>query len=304
MIYPNRAFFALLCLAIGCAVMLTLSAARLLSAGIPADGWASINVAWRCLLIPGRGDVPLHIANYLLLTVLGCGTVRGSGLLLLQWYRTRCFLANWNAPGDIRSEVLARSGARVGLTGRLDLLRSPYPLAFCYGLSRPRVCVTTGLLAVLSERELEAILRHEEYHVIHCDPLKLILANALAATFFFLPLLGMLRSYYTLAKELAADRHVVRAMGADRSLAAALCKLLAAAPAADSSIAVGTTTCLTARVDVLLGEHHSPRLHFPVAGLLRTAMAIALLALPLFAPLPIFTGNTPLVLGQIAHSIC
>lgn len=304
MLYPNRAFFALLSLALVLAAILALSAARLLLAGIPASGWSPIAVAWRCALLPATSDVPRHLVSYLFLAVLAYGMVRGTGTLLLQWYRTRCLLTAWNAPSAVWPDVLTRGGARLGLADRLDLLVSPYPLAFCYGLRRPRVCVTTGLLAVLDERELEAVLRHEGYHVAYRDPLKLIVANVLAAAFFFLPLLDMLRGYYTVAKELAADRHVVQSMGEDRSLTAALCKLLSVAPAAGSSAAVGAATCLAVRVDALLGEQVSPRPHFPLAGLLHTAVGIVLLALPLFVPLSVFTGNTLLVLGQQAHPLC
>jgi len=42
----------------------------------------------------------------------------------------------------------------------------------------------------VSPAELDAVLEHEHYHVRNRDPLKLVLARALPAAFFYLPVLA------------------------------------------------------------------------------------------------------------------
>lgn len=297
MMHPSRAFYALLGLALGCTAVLAAAAARFLRAGAATGAESPESVTWRAVLIPKSSDLFIHLMAYLLLALLAAGLVSGLGRLLVQRLRTGHFLARCGVAGAGGAVppggALERVVARAGLGGRVEILLSPRPLAFCHGFRQPRVCLTSGLVAALDEHELEAVLRHEGYHVAYRDPLKLATANMLAAVFFFLPIFAMLRDYYAVAKELAADRHAMRAMGEERSLAAALYKLLALTPAGDVMPVIGATTCLTERVDALLGERVSPRRHFPLAGLLRTMIGAWLLAFPLFAPLTIFTGGAP-----------
>lgn len=298
---PAYAFRALLALAFAGSALLASAAARFLSAGIRAGDRALVRGNWRGILIPDAGDLAIHLIGYLLLALLVAGLLRGTCSLLLQWRRTRRFLAEYRARDAATSaaaaRTLARVGARVGLSGSLDLLVSPRPLAFCYGFRRPRVAVTTALVAALDEREFEAVLWHEGYHVTARDPARLAMANVFAATFFFLPLLPILRDHYGVAKELAADRRAVRAMGGERGLAAALCKLLLLAPAVSTPPAgmVGATSYLALRVDALLGEGTPQRPRVPLTPLLWTLAGGALLALLLVIPLTLFTAGSVLL---------
>src|SRR6185312_12316095 len=61
------------------------------------------------------------------------------------------------------------------------------PCAFCAGLLRPTVYISTGALARLAPPELEAVLWHEATHRLRRDPLRLAIARVLAGA---LPLLG------------------------------------------------------------------------------------------------------------------
>ena len=113
----------------------------------------------------------------------------------------------------------------VGLVGRVVLLDAPERFSFVYGLLTPRVAVSRGLLQGISDEELRAVLEHERYHVCNLDPLKILLVQALSATFFFLPALDSLRARYVAGRELAADRRAVRACGR-RPLVSALLKVV------------------------------------------------------------------------------
>ncbi len=120
---------------------------------------------------------------------------------------------------------LAFTAREIGLGGRVVLLDAPERFSFAYGILTPRVVVSRGLLKGVSADELRAILEHEHYHVCNLDPLKVMLVQALSATFFFLPALDSLRARYLAGRELAADRRAVKACGR-RPLAGALLKVV------------------------------------------------------------------------------
>jgi Zn-dependent protease with chaperone function len=123
------------------------------------------------------------------------------------------------------TEGLAFTAREIGLGGRVVLLDAPERFSFAYGVLTPRVVVSRGLLEGVSDDELRAILEHEHYHVCNLDPLKVVLVQALSATFFFLPALDSLRARYLAGRELAADRRAVKACGR-RPLVGALLKVV------------------------------------------------------------------------------
>jgi Zn-dependent protease with chaperone function len=91
------------------------------------------------------------------------------------------------------------------------IVRDPEPRAFCVGLVRPRVVVTTGALTTLSDGELAALLAHEAAHVRRRDGLRLLLVRAAADGLFFCPgarqLAARLAALAELEADEAADRH-------------------------------------------------------------------------------------------------
>ncbi len=110
------------------------------------------------------------------------------------------------------------------LEGRTTLIACTAPVALCHGLRRPRLLLSTGAVRGLSVAEVEAVLRHECAHLRRRDPLRLVAARALAAALPAVPLLGAFAATLPAAQELAADRAVLTAIGAD-ALAGALLKV-------------------------------------------------------------------------------
>ncbi|MDX1521938.1 MAG: M56 family metallopeptidase, partial [Anaerolineae bacterium] len=100
------------------------------------------------------------------------------------------------------------------------------PQAFCLGLIRPQIWLTTGLVELLSDDELTAVLAHEAHHCRHRDPLRLVISRALRAAFFFLPVVDSLAKAAELQQEIAADRSAIRTLGDDLPLLCALQKLI------------------------------------------------------------------------------
>jgi beta-lactamase regulating signal transducer with metallopeptidase domain len=93
------------------------------------------------------------------------------------------------------------------------------------------------------------VLEHERYHVRNLDPLKVLLARALPATFFYVPALASLRGRYIAGRELAADRRAVEACGR-QPLAGALVKVVEAPrwPELHAAAAIGGPDLLDVRV--------------------------------------------------------
>lgn len=123
------------------------------------------------------------------------------------------------------------------------------PLAFCGGLLRPRVYVSTGALERLGEDELAAVVAHEAHHATRRDPLRILVARAIGDAYS----LGALPRREQALAELAADEAVVRSRGA--------------APLASALLAFPAEEIAPERVDRLVGER--PRREVPstlVAG--------------------------------------
>lgn len=100
------------------------------------------------------------------------------------------------------------------------------PRAFCLGFWRPRIWLTAGLVDLLTDEELIAVLTHEVAHCRQRDPLRLLLSRALTSAFFFLPLVSDLAKLAELQQEVAADQAAIIHLSNDLPLLCALQKLL------------------------------------------------------------------------------
>jgi hypothetical protein len=158
------------------------------------------------------------------------------------------------------------------------------PFAFCAGYLRPRVYLSTGLIERLSEEELHAVVAHERHHLRRRDPLRRLIARALADGLFFVPILGRSSERYIALGELAADEAAVDAVGARRPIAAAFLKV--SGEGASPTPVAGIDP---ERVDRLLGDPRSggwrvPRTMAGWSALAVLALAALFLAASLVQP--------------------
>jgi beta-lactamase regulating signal transducer with metallopeptidase domain len=167
----------------------------------------------------------------------------------------------WATHG-VMSRVLARrvtaadrvtAAARSVGFGAVDVVADTSVFTFCYGFRSPRVCVSTGLVDLLDDAELRAVLRHEAHHARHRDPLKILVSRTVASGLFFLPLAGALRNSFLARKEICADAEASQP-GNDFSLARALVKMLKAdRPTWPAGVlAIGAISPTEARIQHLL----------------------------------------------------
>ena len=120
---------------------------------------------------------------------------------------------------------LTEAAARAELPD-IDFVADERAFAFCYGVLNPRVCVSSGLVELLSPIEMHAVLLHERHHLVSRDPLKVLVSRALGMGLFFLPAAHDLRDRYLVDKEIAADASAAEAVSSEIPLASALLKLL------------------------------------------------------------------------------
>jgi Zn-dependent protease with chaperone function len=157
--------------------------------------------------------------------LVGGGVVLGARSLWRQIAASRVLARRVQSLALELPGELAHAATTAGLKGRVVLVDCEEWFSFAYGALTPQVAVSRGLLEGVSAEELRAVLEHERYHVANLDPLKVLIVRALPATFFFLPVLGALRTRYVAGRELAADRRAVQACGR-KPLVSALLKVV------------------------------------------------------------------------------
>ncbi len=158
---------------------------------------------------------------------------------------------------------LARVGESLDLRGRLICLDDPRLAAFCFGFLRPRVAVTTGLLARLDDEELAAVLAHERHHLHRRDPARSVAVHALTAAAFMFPVAPAVRQRLEARSELAADRAAL-AVAPRGALAGALLTVLAGGEA--PVVGAARLSATEARIAHLTGNPTLPAIPIKAAA--------------------------------------
>lgn len=142
--------------------------------------------------------------------------IRGCWSLVEQVWNTqqlvRLFFPLRETPPARLRGLLESQGLSAESTVFLNLTTNH---AFCLGFWQPRIWLTAGLVNLLTDEELTAVLTHEVHHCRHRDPLRLLIVRALRAAFFFLPLIGNLAKAIELQQETEADQSTIRHLGDD-----------------------------------------------------------------------------------------
>lgn len=166
------------------------------------------------------------------------------------------------------------------------VVASDLPLAYCLPGPRPRVVLSRGAVALLSDDELRAVLAHEEAHLDQRHDLVVLPFVALRATFPRLRAVRTAGAEVALLVEALADDRAVRAH--DRTvLARALCKVGAASAPAGGLPASGTGVLV--RAQRLL--HPAPPLPLRTRLALVAATGLVLVPVPLGLLLPLLTAR-------------
>ncbi len=172
-------------------------------------------------------EIPRPLSSVL---ILAAGLVAGTGLLsfLVQLIKTHIFLKKLLVKKIPVSRVLARILETLKLTKRVVLVKDDNLFSFCCGIFSPFIVVSTGLVRSLTAKELEAVLLHEQSHLISRDPGKVLLGKTFSSMFFFLPIFRELHKNTEAVNELLADQWAISHQENSTFLRRALKKILAA----------------------------------------------------------------------------
>ncbi len=130
----------------------------------------------------------------------------------------------------VRNDVVEKLGSRLDLHKKILVCQSNHPFAFCFGFINPKIYISTGLVKILSKKELEAVLRHEKYHLSNKDALVGFFATIIQSLFPFFPIIADIAKHYRIQNEIAADRSAIIAMGSSEPLISVLRKIVAYEP--------------------------------------------------------------------------
>ena len=168
------------------------------------------------------------------------------------------------------------------LLARTSVVDHDVPLAYCLPGLRPRVVLTRGVLDLLREDEVRAVLAHEQAHVEQRHDLVVLPFLALGATFPRLPGVLVAKQEVALLIEMLADDRAVRRH--PRAVLARALYRVGAAQIPEGGLGVtGDGVLLRAQ-----------RLISPAASLHGAARAAVLLATALVLSLPVLGLLVPL----------
>ncbi|MEU2334683.1 M56 family metallopeptidase [Streptomyces sp. NPDC013172] len=183
----------------------------LTACGLPADA-------------PSAGGAPLTVDDVLAIAAPVVVILLPVGWLVRCAWRARRAL-------NRQLDMLALVGEPAPEYGA-TIVDHGIPAVYCLGGRRARVVVTSGVLDVLTEEQLRAVLEHERAHIVGRHHLLKILVDAFSRAFRGLPLARHAKEQTNLLLEMIADDRALRHHSRD-ALATAMCEVAAGrAPAA------------------------------------------------------------------------
>jgi len=173
----------------------------------------------------------------------------------------------------------------LGLADKTVIIKSNKSFAFCLGVKSPKIYISTELLSKLTLKEIESVLRHEQYHLENHDTFTMIVASVTYSFIPFFPLFGDFIKNYQVNREIYADNFAVEKIGSSAYLISALKKLLKF-PTAQNTIyaAIADHDTLEPRIYSLINKPYSRR-QFRLKHLFITLFSIVVIAT--FIALPV-----------------
>jgi beta-lactamase regulating signal transducer with metallopeptidase domain len=124
------------------------------------------------------------------------------------------------------SPKLKNLSLSLNLANKIIETEDKIPYIFCYGVFRPKICISSVLTRKLNRNELKTVLKHEAYHLMVYEPIKLFIVKVFSKIFFFIPGLKNLKDQYIAISELQADVWATDGFCNKAPLASAMSKIL------------------------------------------------------------------------------
>ena len=143
------------------------------------------------------------------------------GLVALGLYvAVRIFLTVWRIiqqhksleQKTTRNHYILPIIKKLQLQNKVRVIQDSRMGAFCFGVTSPKIYISTQMISVATTDEVEVVLRHEKYHLENNDTLVMLFAVFVESLFPFFPLLNDFISHYQTNRELQADKSAFSAM--------------------------------------------------------------------------------------------
>lgn len=196
----------------------------------------------------------------------------------------------------------------LSLEGKVYLIKDNKPLAFCFGIRNPKIYLSSEMLRLLNSIELEAVLRHEKYHLENKDTLTMLLASVGQSLFPFFPLLGDFLHNYRIEREIKADKEAITGLGDRKPLIATLSKLLSFEQPTPATVpAIADADTLEPRIKFLAGGEPTFK-KFGIRNAILSFLSITALAAVILTPVYAIDvsgrGHNPVAMMCLAEQRC
>jgi beta-lactamase regulating signal transducer with metallopeptidase domain len=162
---------------------------------------------------------------------------------------------------------------------QLQIISYKAPIAMTIGLWKPQIILSTGLMDMLEQSELQAVIEHEKCHMRHRDPLAIFLLSMISKAMWYIPIFAWMADKYPILIELRADKYAIIQMKQSADLGSALLKLLKQAPTPHISLSHASfaETSMNVRIKHILDPEMQLSLPWPIIRISISLLTIILL---------------------------
>ena len=171
------------------------------------------------------------------------------------------------------------------------LVKNKKIFAFCFGIYNPKIYLSSALIGLISNKEIEAVILHEKYHLENKDTLIMFIAFVSNILFPFVPIISDLLQQYRLTREINADRSAINILQDDRPLISVLKKMLNIPINNFSATASIVDDTLESRIKILANKDPKVK-YFSLAHLCISTLSV--LALLLIIVTPVHAVTSPI----------
>lgn len=211
--------------------------------------------------------------------------------LVILWLRTYIYkstLTHINIP-----PFMKKLSRKYNLDGKIIVTNERKPRAFCLGFLYPKIYLSTGLIKMMNEKEIESIILHEKFHLLSRDTISIAILSLGKYLFFLFPMIGDIIKHLLLRKETKADAFVEAVSGDTKYLKSAFRKLLLGGSSRSlfiPSIHFYTQNFLEERIKKLTGEK-SQGLRIKKRNILFTLISFIFLVLAFIFPIQVVDAH-------------
>lgn len=193
----------------------------------------------------------------------------------------------------------------LNLKGKVLIVDNQNPFAFCFGFLNPRIILSSKLIKIMNQQELNAILNHEKYHLEHKDALVSLLAKIVQSLFPFFPFISDCVKKYSIEKETKADEMAIKIGDGRFHLISALKKMIKfdISPAYSTIPSFTGVETLEVRIRSLIKKENKPQM-FSFNSIFLSMFSLVIVIALIFAPLHIFSQGENGIVTCIGTNSC